>query len=86
MRAHTESLAIPQVSDDAEIRAKYRPFLLEPEIEASDWVSQLELDTTIDMAQDHLNKTNGERLKILMLYGSLRKRYLLHISRTFDKR
>jgi len=67
-------LAISEKDDDPEIRAKYRPFLLSPEIEANDWVSQLELDHALSVAEADLEKT-GERLKILVLYGSLRKRY-----------
>ncbi|PGH27410.1 arsenical resistance protein ArsH [Polytolypa hystricis UAMH7299] len=37
-----------------------------------DWVQQLELTTAMDMAAEDMQKT-GERLKILVLYGSLRK-------------
>ena len=68
------TLAIPAHEDDAEVRAKYRPFLLENEGEPSDWVSQLELDVALQMARRNLEET-GSRLKVLVLYGSLRKRY-----------
>lgn len=67
------TLAIPAHEDDAEVRAKYRPFLLENEGEPSDWVSQLELDVALQMARRNLEET-GSRLKVLVLYGSLRKR------------
>jgi len=71
--AQCPSLAIQNAEDDAEIRAKYRPFLLDPEVEATDWISQVELDTVISIAEKDLEKT-GSRLKVLVLYGSLRKR------------
>lgn len=59
--------------DDADIRAKYRPFLQHPQPEVPDWVADLELDTATAMVRDDLAKT-GSRLKVLVLYGSLRKR------------
>lgn len=67
-------LAISEDQDDPEIRARYRPFLLDPEVESRDWISELELGATISMVQKHLKET-GSRLKVLVLYGSLRKRY-----------
>ena len=72
--AQVPELAISVAEDDLEIRSKYRPFLLDPEVEASDWISQLELDTAISVSQADIEKT-GSRLKVLVLYGSLRKRY-----------
>lgn len=77
--AECHNLAISAIEDDVEIRAKYRPFLLDPEVEATDWISQLELDTVISIAEKDLEKT-GSRLKVLVLYGSLRKRYSTHHS------
>jgi arsenic resistance protein ArsH len=71
--AQCPDLAISAAEDDAEIRTKYRPFLLDPDLESVDWISQLELDTVIDMAKKDLEKTSS-RLKVLVLYGSLRKR------------
>lgn len=65
------SLAILQSEDDAEIRQKYRPFLLDDA--AEDWVSALELTTAMDLAAQELQKSNN-RLKVLVLYGSLRRR------------
>lgn len=65
------SLAIPQSADDAEIRQKYRPFILDDA--AEDWVSTLELTTAMDLAARELQKSNN-RLKVLVLYGSLRRR------------
>jgi len=69
-----KSLAISEAEDDADIRAKYRPFLLDERVRRTDWVAKLELATATMMAETDLLET-GDRLKILMLYGSLRKRY-----------
>jgi arsenic resistance protein ArsH len=73
--AQCPQLAISEAEDDPEIRAKYRPFLLDAEVEATDWISQLELETAITMAEENLARTKS-RLKVLVLYGSLRKRYV----------
>lgn len=73
-----QSLAIPATEDDAVIRSKYRPFLL-PEggvAEAIDWIKDVELATVIEMAKKDLEVT-GERIKVLVLYGSLRGRYVV---------
>ncbi|KAI9702958.1 MAG: hypothetical protein M1836_008172 [Candelina mexicana] len=67
------SLAITENEDDAKIRAKYRPFLLEKNHNVADWIEHLELATVTKMAADDLQKTN-ERVKVLVLYGSLRQR------------
>ncbi|KAI3340736.1 flavoprotein-like protein [Ustulina deusta] len=67
------NLAISEDEDNPEIRAKYRPFLLDTQTIASDWISELELDTVTTIAQQDLERT-GSRLKVLVLYGSLRKR------------
>jgi hypothetical protein len=75
--AQCSQLAISAAEDDVEIRSKYRPFLLSPEVEATDWISQLELETTISMSEADLKKT-GKRLRVLVLYGSLRARYILY--------
>ncbi|OBT53472.1 hypothetical protein VE04_05388 [Pseudogymnoascus sp. 24MN13] len=72
--AHSyRSLAISEAEDDATIRKSYRPFLLSPEITSTDWISKLELSTVVKLAEEDLHKT-GERLKVLVLYGSLRER------------
>lgn len=68
------TLAISPEEDDADVRVKYRPFLLDAETEASDWISELELEAVADLAQQDLARTKS-RLKVLVLYGSLRKRY-----------
>ncbi|TGJ80362.1 hypothetical protein E0Z10_g8401 [Xylaria hypoxylon] len=67
------NLAISEEEDDPQIRAKYRPFLLDTQTIANDWISELELDTVAAIAQQDMERT-GSRLKVLVLYGSLRKR------------
>ncbi|KAH8700204.1 arsenic resistance protein ArsH [Talaromyces proteolyticus] len=67
-----QSLALEEIEDSAEIRQKYRPFILNDNT-ATDWVDQLELHTVLNMAERHVRDTK-KRLKVLVLYGSLRKR------------
>ena len=68
------SLAIPAEDDEVNVRDNYRPFLLDKAVAEQDWVAKLELATITEMAQRDLIKT-GSRLKVLVLYGSLRQRY-----------
>jgi arsenic resistance protein ArsH len=68
------SFALSQAQDDAEVRRKYRPFLLDEETEKSDWVSQLELSTVLKMVEDQVIANGQERLRVLVLHGSMRKR------------
>ncbi|KAF3479879.1 arsenic resistance protein ArsH [Arthroderma uncinatum] len=65
------SLSITDAEDDPEIRKLYRPFIL-PE-SSNDWIHDLELDTVTDLSTKSLQAT-GKRLKVLVLYGSLRRR------------
>lgn len=67
------SLAIAESDDDSEVRQKYRPFLLDRNVQETDWVSQLELGTALKLSETDFEET-GARLKILVLYGSLRGR------------
>ncbi len=67
------SLEIPVNDDNEGHRRRYRPFILDPKVAKNDWVSKLELGTVAKMAYEDLERT-GERLSILLLYGSLRKR------------
>ncbi|KAK5280071.1 hypothetical protein LTR43_012434 [Exophiala xenobiotica] len=67
------SLAIPASIDDSTLRSRYRPFLLPDRIQYDDWVSRLELATVAELAYNDF-KTTGERIKVLVLYGSLRQR------------
>ncbi|KXJ86411.1 arsenical resistance protein-like protein ArsH [Microdochium bolleyi] len=73
--AAPSSLAIAAEDDDAEIRARYRPFLLSAaQHAADDWVSELELDTVTAMVERELLQPGKPRLRILVLTGSLRAR------------
>lgn len=67
------SLAVPEKHDDGDVRAQYRPFLLTQDVADEDWISKLELSTAVRMASAEFERT-GERLKILVLYGSMRGR------------
>jgi hypothetical protein len=67
------SLAILESEDNATIRQRYRPFIIEDDA-AEDWVTNLELTTAMDMAAQELHKSNNSRIKVLVLYGSLRQR------------
>lgn len=67
-------LEITEKQDDPAIRSKYRPYLLDERVVESDWISKLELDTVEDMVQADLDANNGGRLRVLVIYGSLRAR------------
>ncbi|CAG8395752.1 unnamed protein product [Penicillium salamii] len=66
------TLALSPGEDSPYIRQKYRPFILDNEA-PEDWINNLELNSAVDMAEVNLRATN-ERLKVLVLYGSLRRR------------
>nr|RBQ87325.1 hypothetical protein FVER53263_00159 [Fusarium verticillioides] len=68
------SLAIDPSKDDTETREKYRPFILEDKFFKDDWVAELELSTAIQMVQSEILDKGLDRLRILVLYGSLRSR------------
>lgn len=73
---HRQSLALCKSEDDPDVRRKYRPFILSnnpKEYQEEDWVNTLELTTVMNIAQNDLQQS-GKRLKVLVLYGSLRKR------------
>lgn len=67
------SLSLTEEVDDPVVRKTYRPFILDTQITASDWISNLELSTVVKMAEEDILKT-GQRLRVLVLYGSLRER------------
>ncbi|KAL8929092.1 MAG: hypothetical protein Q9172_000635 [Xanthocarpia lactea] len=77
IKASTEidcrSLSIRECDDDPSIRKRYRPYLLEKEGNTADWVDDLELGTATTMAAEYMQST-GERMKVLVLFGSLRQR------------
>lgn len=70
-----KSLAIRESEDDAHVRKIYRPFLLDENITNSDWISRLDLAKATEMSHQAIQET-GERLRILVLYGSQRARYV----------
>lgn len=68
------SFAIPVSEDDALLRKTYRPFLLDAAHSERDWIAELELSTALKMVDAQIFKSGGDRLKILVLHGSMRKR------------
>jgi arsenic resistance protein ArsH len=68
------SFAIPASEDDVHVRKTYRPFLLDSAHAEQDWVARLELSTALKMVESQILKSGGERLRILVLHGSMRKR------------
>jgi arsenic resistance protein ArsH len=70
-------LAIRPHEDDADIRSQYRPFLLPEQLTAQDWVAKLELGAALKMVQTEILGKEADRLRILVLYGSLRQRFVL---------
>ncbi|KAH6637992.1 flavoprotein-like protein [Boeremia exigua] len=71
---HRTSLAIPAYEDEARLRKTYRPFLLDDAYLDRDWVARLELSTTLKMVDSQILKSGAERLRVLVLYGSMRER------------
>ncbi|OBS20431.1 hypothetical protein FPOA_06801 [Fusarium poae] len=69
-----KSLAIDRDQDDATVRQQYRPFLFDGDMAANDWVAELELSTAIKIVQWEIIDKKLDRLRILVLYGSLRSR------------
>lgn len=68
------SFAINPCNDDPTIRKQYRPFVLNEGIAASDWVAKLELGAVAKLVDTELLTRGKGRLKIIVLYGSLRTR------------
>jgi arsenic resistance protein ArsH len=68
------SFAIPVQEDDVTVRNKHRPFLLAEEFVTDDWVAQLELGTVLKLVESEILEKKQDRLRILVLYGSLRSR------------
>lgn len=69
-----QSFAIEAHEDDATVRNEYRPFLLHDRFAVEDWVARLELSTVLQMVQSEILDRKLGRLRILILYGSLRTR------------
>lgn len=74
-----QSFAIQANEDDVDIRDRYRPFLLPDQLAADDWVAKLELSTGLKMMETEILGKKLDRLRILVLYGSLRTRYAQNI-------
>lgn len=68
------AVATTQSEHGADCDVRYRPFLLDEKTRSTDWISELELDTASKMVEQNLGAT-GQPLRVLVLYGSLRKRY-----------
>jgi arsenic resistance protein ArsH len=68
------SLAIPSSQDEPAVRNSYRPFVLGDDKVDQDWVAQLELSTVLKMVDLQVLRSGGDRLKVLVLHGSMRKR------------
>lgn len=68
------SLAIPTNEDNPEVRERYRPFLLNDAHAADDWIASLELSTTLKIVESEILEKKQDRLRIIVLYGSLRSR------------
>ncbi|KAF5851031.1 hypothetical protein GGP41_010733 [Bipolaris sorokiniana] len=68
------SFAIPAHEDDASIRQAYRPFLLDAQHADNDWIARLELSTALKVVDEQVMKNGGDRIKVLVLYGSMRER------------
>ncbi|KAM0351679.1 hypothetical protein ACHAPU_002689 [Fusarium lateritium] len=69
-----QSFAISAENDDLDVRKRYRPFLLDETHEAVDWVAELELSTTLKLVESKIINLGQDRLRILVLYGSMRSR------------
>lgn len=69
------SFAIDPHDDDPLVRKHYRPFLLHDEVSAADWIAKLELATVAKVVETEILSPGKDRLRILVLYGSLRSRY-----------
>ncbi|KAK0735951.1 flavoprotein-like protein [Apiosordaria backusii] len=68
------SFPIHACDDDPAVRKQYRPFLLDDEISSSDWVMKLDLATAAKMVETEILSQEKDRLRVLVLYGSLRSR------------
>ncbi|KAG0125909.1 flavoprotein-like protein [Tuber indicum] len=67
---------VPVAKIGEELSRKYRPYLLPRDEMEKDWISELELDTVERISREHLLERGEEPLKVLVLYGSLRVRFV----------
>lgn len=75
------SATAAQLEKSADFDTRYRPFLLDEQTRSTDWISALELETVTEMARRDL-LTTSQPLRVLVLYGSLRKRYSCYLPQT----
>ena len=68
-------IPVPVAEIGEELSRRYRPYLLPKEEVEKDWISELELDTVERISRENLQR-GEEPLKILVLYGSLRERFV----------
>ncbi|QIX01382.1 hypothetical protein AMS68_006899 [Peltaster fructicola] len=68
------SLAISTTEDDPDVRTRYRPFLSSTSSTSEDWIEKLELTSIESMVRESLENDPSKRLRVLVLYGSLRAR------------
>jgi len=66
---------VPVAEIGEELTRKYRPYLLPNEEGEKDWISEQELDTVERISKENLQRGEGP-LKILVLYGWLRERFV----------
>ena len=69
------SFSISSIEDDSLVRQTYRPFLLDDAVTKSDWIAQLELNTVLKMVDTEIFQKGDDRLRVLVLYGSMRSRW-----------
>lgn len=72
-------LTVPRGSIPREIAKKYQPFLLDPSVESSDWISELKLETVATMVQESMAEDH-RRTKILVVFDSQYPRYAFFLS------
>ena len=70
------SFPILALDDDPSVRQRYRPFLLDDEVSSSDWIMKLELAAAAKMVETEILSQGKDRLRVLVLYGSLRSRFV----------
>lgn len=75
------SLAIPPSEDEAQIRESYRPFIIRGGDASQDWIARLELSTVLKMVDTQIIKPGEDRLRVVVLHGSMRKRYDMNKTR-----
>jgi arsenic resistance protein ArsH len=52
---------------------------LDETISNNDWIAKLELSTALKMVEEEILAKGQDRLRVLVLYGSMRSRYVFAI-------